>query len=127
MRHQAAGASAIAAKANTNPYRIKPTASQEMNFTPRRPKNSLMVSVMMNTTGHSRVPAVKLSEPVWPNRFHSSGRSPRVSSRAKILTPMNSASAALTQKNAASAMNSRTARSSSVRAAGAVTCARPRG
>ena len=71
-----------------------------------------MVSVRMNTIGHSSVPAVKLSEPVCPNRFHSNGAMPMVSSSAKILTPMNSASTALTQKNAASAMKSFTARSS---------------
>ena len=81
--------------------------------TPRWPKNSLMMSVMMNTIGHSSVPAVKFSEPVCPNRFHSNGAMPSVSSSAKILTPMNSASTALTQKNAASTMNSRVARSAS--------------
>ena len=76
-----------------------------------------MVSVRMNTNGHSSVPAVKLSEPVWPNRFHSSGATPSVSSNAKILTPINSASTALAQNTAASTMKRRTARSSSVRAA----------
>lgn len=69
-----------------------------MKRTPRLPKNSLMVSVMMNTTGHNKVPAVKLSEPVWPNRFQFNGAMPSVSSSAKILTPMNSANAALTQR-----------------------------
>ena len=29
------------------------------------------MSVITNTIGHSSVPAVKFSEPVWPNRFHS--------------------------------------------------------
>ena len=66
------------------------------------------------------MPAVKLSEPVWPNRFHSSGAMPSVSSSAKILTPMNSASTALTQKNAARTMNRRVARSPSGCAAHAV-------
>ncbi|MNW00929.1 hypothetical protein D3C71_1964870 [compost metagenome] len=74
-----------------------------------------MTSVIRNTTGHSKVPAVKLNEPVWPNRFHCSGAMPRVSSRAKILTPMNSASAALTQKNADNTMNKRSERSCKVR------------
>ena len=72
-----------------------------MKRTPRLPKYSLTISVITNTIGHSRVPAVKFSEPVWPNRFHSSGAMPRVASSAKILTPMNSASTAVTQKNAA--------------------------
>src|SRR5690606_8546306 len=49
----------------------------------------------------------------------ASGAMPSVSSSAKILTPMNSASTALTQKKAASAMNSRVARSSSRRPVGA--------
>ena len=70
---------------------------------------------MMNTIGHSSVPAVKLSEPVWPNRFHCNAAMPSVSSSAKILTPMNSASTALTQKNAARPMNNRVLRSSSGR------------
>ena len=83
--------------------------------TPRLPKYSFTVSVMMNTIGHSSVPAVKFSEPLWPNRFHSNGAMPRVSSSAKILTPMNSASTALAQKNAARATNRRVARSSSNR------------
>ena len=43
---------------------MRPTVSSEMKRTPRRPKYSLMTSVMMKTTGHSRTPAVKLSEPV---------------------------------------------------------------
>ncbi len=100
-----------------------------MKRTPRLPKNSLMVSVMMNTTGHSRVPAVKLSEPVWPNRFQFSGAMPRVSSSAKIFTPISSASTALPQKNAASTMNNRTARSCSGRSigAGVIRCVRRRG
>jgi len=105
----------MATKANTKPYTMKAAASQLIMRTPRLPKYSLTVSVMMNTIGHSRVPAVKFSEPLWPNRFHCSGAMPMVSSSAKILTPMNSASTALTQKNAARPMNSRVARSSSRR------------
>ena len=70
---------------------------------------------MMNTIGQSTVPAVKLSVPPCPNRFQCSGAIPSVSSSAKILTPMNSASTALAQKNAASATNRRVARSSSRR------------
>ena len=60
----------MATKANTKPYTMNPAASQLIRRTPRLPKYSLTVSVMMNTIGHSRVPAVKLSEPLWPNRFH---------------------------------------------------------
>ena len=44
-----------------------------------------------NLFGQTMVPAVKLSEPLWPNRLHCSGAMPSVSSSAKILTPMNSA------------------------------------
>src|SRR5689334_17645672 len=53
---------------------------------------------MMKTTGHSSTPAVKLSEPDWPNSFHSNGAMPSVVSSAKILTPMNSAISALQTK-----------------------------
>lgn len=38
-----------------------------MNLTPRTPKYSLMMSVMMNTTGHSTTPVVNDSEPDCPN------------------------------------------------------------
>ena len=84
-----------------------------MNRTPRRPKYSLMTSVITNTIGHSSTPAVKLSEPDWPNRFQPNGGSPSVGSSAKIFTPTNSAMMALAAKNAASTMNSRVDREAS--------------
>ncbi len=83
---------------------MNPTASHEMKRTPRRPKCSLMMSVMMNTIGQSITPAVKDSEPVWPNSRQSNGATPSESSSAKILTPTNSAISALVMKRPASAM-----------------------
>ena len=74
---------------------MKPTASQEMNRTPRTPKYSLMTSVMMNTIGHSITPAVNDSEPSGRTASSRSGAMPSVSSSAKILTPTNSATSAL--------------------------------
>jgi hypothetical protein len=73
--------------------------------TPLRPKYSLMMSVITNTIGQSSTPAVKLSEPVCPNRFQSSGAMPSVSSSAKIFTPMNSAMIAFATKNPERTMN----------------------
>ena len=81
-----------------------------MNRTPRRPKYSLMTSVMMNTIGQSSTPAVKDSEPVWPNRVQPKGSRPSVVSSAKILTPTNSAMIAFATKKPASTTKSREAR-----------------
>ncbi len=97
---------------------MKPTASQDTSRTPRTPKCSLMTSVMMNTTGQSITPAVNDSDPAWPNSRQSKGSMPSVSSRAKILTPTNSAISALVTKRPASAMNRRASREASTTAAG---------
>ena len=81
-----------------------------MNRTPRRPKYSLMTSVMMKTTGHQSTPAVNESEPAWPNRLQPKGDRPSVASSAKILTPTNSAMIALATKNPVSTTKSRDVR-----------------
>ncbi len=77
-------------------------AAYEIRRTPRRPKYSLMTSVRMKTIGQISTPAVKLSDPDWPNRFQPNGGRPSVVSSAKILTPTNSATTALPTKNAVS-------------------------
>ncbi len=89
-----------------------PAAANEMNRTPRRPKYSLMTSVMMNTIGQTRTPAVKLSDPCCPNRFQPNGGRPSVDSSAKIFTPTNSATIALPTKKAVNATKSRVGRES---------------
>src|SRR5512139_680237 len=108
-----AGARWIDAYANRKAYAIIPIAAYEMSRTPRRPKYSLMTSVRMKTMGQISTPAVKLSEPTWPNRFQSSESMPIVGSSAKILTPTNSATTALPTKNAVSRMKSRVERDAS--------------
>ena len=89
------------------------TVSQEMKRTPRRPKYSLMMSVIRNTNGQSSTPLVNDNEPVCPNRFQSNVDMPSVGSSANIFTPTNSAISALQTRNAASTTNSRAARESS--------------
>jgi hypothetical protein len=101
---------------------MKPTASQEMKRTPRTPKYSLMMSVMMNTTGQSITPAVKDSEPDWPNRRQSNGGRPSVSSSAKIFTPMNSAMSAFVRNSPERTMNTRVERCARLDTAQASRC-----
>jgi hypothetical protein len=70
-----------------------------MKRTPFRPKYSLIISVIIKTTGHSNTPAVKLNERlVSPKNERFKGGMPINFSREKILTPMNSARSALATK-----------------------------
>jgi hypothetical protein len=67
----------------------------------------------MKMIGQSSTPAVKLNDPVWPNRLHPNGGRPSVVSSAKIFTPTNSATIALPTKKAVRPRNSRVERASS--------------
>ena len=69
-----------------------------------------MMSVMMNTNGHSSTPAVKFSVPLMPNNDQWNGSAPTLASSAKIFTPTNSPISALVRKNPARKMNRRVAR-----------------
>ena len=69
-----------------------------------------MMSVMMNTNGHTITPAVKFSVPLMPNNDQLNGAAPTLASSAKILTPTNSPISALVRKKPARKMNRRVAR-----------------
>ena len=113
VTQKSAGARWIDAYANRKPYEIIPIAAYETRRTPRRPKYSLMTSVRMKTMGQMSTPAVKLSDPCWPNKSQPNGGRPSVFSSAKILTPTNSATTALPTKNAVSRMKRRVERAPS--------------
>ena len=70
------------------------SAANELNSTTiRRPKYSLMRSVITKTTGHNKTPAVKFISPTIPSFFQ-----PNKSLSEKILTPINSANKAWVKK-----------------------------
>lgn len=58
------------------------------------------MSVIMKTTGHNKTPAERDKEPWCPNKFQFNGLRPTVGSKAKIFTPINSATIALHTKKA---------------------------
>ena len=58
------------------------------------------MSVMTKTTGQSRTPVVRLKpKPSVPNKRKLNGDMPKVASKEKIFTPMNSATMAFVMKN----------------------------
>src|SRR5687768_7611580 len=68
-----------------------------------------MISVMMNTTGHSSTPAVRLKEKFSPKNRRFTGSSPTDCSSEKSLEPISSAISALAIKKPASTRKSRVA------------------
>jgi hypothetical protein len=64
------------------------------------------MSVIINTTGHSKTPAVKLKEKLSPKNLRFKGSIPIVFSSENILVPTNSAINALAINNPARIMNS---------------------
>jgi hypothetical protein len=65
-----------------------------------------MMSVIINTTGHNKTPAVKLKENSLPNNGILIGEIPKVLSNENIFTPITSAIKALAIKNPAKNINS---------------------
>ena len=70
---------------------MSPTAKNDRNRTPLIPKYSLMMSVMIKTTGHITTPAVRLKLINSPNTVYENESNPKVFSNEKIFTPINSA------------------------------------
>jgi hypothetical protein len=64
-----------------------------------------MISVMIKTTGHSKTPAVRLNEKLFPKSRRSAGAIPSDFSSENNFTPMISAIKALAIKNPPSMMN----------------------
>jgi hypothetical protein len=71
----------------------------DKNLTPRLPKYSLIISVIIKTTGHSNTPAVRLNDRFdSPKKERLTGEKPSHFSSENILTPINSARSALAIK-----------------------------
>jgi hypothetical protein len=78
---------------------ISAAAVKDINRTPFLPKYSLIMSVMINTTGHNKTPAVKLNERLLsPKNERLIGSMPINFSSENIFTPINSASRAFATK-----------------------------
>ena len=78
---------------------MSPAVNMDNFLTPCLPKYSLIISVIRKTTGQSNTPAENCSAPSCPNRLMLNLGIPKVSSKANIFTPINSATSALAIKN----------------------------